>query len=84
MGSGKYYGSHHKRDAGINNALVGYFDFTKGLITCAQLKTKLEDNSIRLKKRIKYGMCGYGNWGKRKISRYGDEIEADYEPGMKL
>ena len=82
--TGKYYSSHYKKDAGINNALIGGFDFTRGLISCAQLKTKLEDGKLHLKKRMKYGMCGVGSWSKHKTIYLGEDIEADYIPGMRL
>ncbi len=79
VGETGYYSSHNKRDPHINMQVTGGFDFTRGLITCAQLKTRTIDGKVKLLRRSKYGMCGAGHWVRRSKDRYGAEEEKEFD-----
>ena len=79
VGQTGYYASHSKKDYHVNIKVTGGFDFTRGLISCAQLKTGLVDGQVKLFRRSKFGMCGPGHWAQRNKSRYGREEEVPFD-----
>ncbi|ELU15558.1 hypothetical protein CAPTEDRAFT_189422 [Capitella teleta] len=66
-GTEAYAASHKKKGSNYNAKIVGRFDFTHGLTSCARWRTQKEQGRrVGLYRVTKVGFCGRGHWDKRK------------------
>jgi hypothetical protein len=66
QGTEAYAASHKKVGSAFNVKLVGRFDFTQGLPSCARWRTEREDDGlVGLYRVTRLGFCGRGHWHRR-------------------